>query len=197
MRDKIPYINIHTHQKCENELSIVTKGVHPYDAQSGICLTKKSIGQDVDAIGEIGLDFSRSIDKLQQEKLFRQQLSLAQELNLAVVIHSVRSLDRTLQILRDYTLKAVIFHGFIGSKQQARVALQRGYFLSFGHRSFVSPKTLEVLRSAPLSNIFFETDQCDISIEEIYSKGAQYRDESLEEIKERLNTNYINIFRRQ
>ncbi len=197
MRDNSPYINIHTHKPCANELTITSLGIHPYDAEGCCCLSEESVEVGVDAIGEIGLDFARPIDRAKQERLFTEQLSLAERLELPVVLHSVRAVDRTLQILKSYRLRAVIFHGFIGSEQQARVAFQRGYLLSFGERTFASPKTLAVLRMAPLDSIFFETDESELPIETIYCRAAEYRSETLGEIKDKLYKNYIKIFKKQ
>ncbi|MFR9524213.1 MAG: TatD family hydrolase [Rikenellaceae bacterium] len=194
MHDSAPYINIHTHNKVEGELSILTVGIHPYAAEGEERLEESAIGESVEAIGEIGLDFSIPIDRDVQETVFREQLALAQKLGFPVVIHAVRSVDYTLEVLREYKLRAVIIHGFIGSKQLTQKATRLGYYLSFGHRCFTSPKTLEALRETPLGNIFFETDTLDISIEEIYNRAAAYRVESLEEIKEQIYKNYKLIF---
>lgn len=197
MTNNSPYVNIHTHKKGTNELTITTWGVHPYLAESGKELTIEDIDDKVEAIGEIGLDFARPIDKGRQEELFCDQLEVAQQMGLPAVIHSVRAFERTLEILKGYSLEAVIFHGFIGSWQQAQRAIDRGYYLSFGHRCFGSPKTLEALRNTPIEKLFFETDDFDVSIEEIYAQGALHREEEIEEIKRELYKNYINIFKKQ
>ncbi len=191
-----PYINIHTHRNVENQISIECVGVHPYQAEDGTKLSLGSILPSTEAIGEIGLDFSRPISREKQENLFKEQLSIAEQLTLPVVIHSVRAMDRTFEILKGFSLPAVIFHGFIGSEHQAKEAVKRGYFLSFGHRCFASPKTLSALRSTPLVNIFFETDEADISIEEIYLQAAKYRTENLDEIKDQIYKNYTKIFKK-
>ncbi len=194
MSDIIPYINIHTHKRVENEISIECIGIHPYRAESGERLSKEMISENIEAIGEIGLDLSRPISITAQERLFEEQLLIAQETELPVVIHAVRAMDRVIEIVKRFELKAVIFHGFIGSEQQASTAIAKGYYLSFGHRCFASPKTLRALASAELTHIFFETDEDDTPIAQIYSQGAEYRQESLDEIKEQLYKNYKRIF---
>ncbi|MFR9534006.1 MAG: TatD family hydrolase [Rikenellaceae bacterium] len=194
MNNIIPYINIHTHQKRENEISIECVGVHPYEVESGERLSADDILPSTQAVGEIGLDFSRPISKQLQEELFEEQLSLAQDAGLPVVIHSVKSFERVMEILKKFSLKAVIFHGFIGSYEQAQRAVERGCFLSFGHRCFNSSKTLNALRKLQLNNIFFETDDYDISIEDIYLKASELRTENIEQIKAELYKNYKKIF---
>ncbi|MFI3281517.1 MAG: TatD family hydrolase [Rikenellaceae bacterium] len=190
----IPYINIHTHNRGENEISISSVGIHPLLAESGIKLNRESITSDTQSIGEIGLDFSRPIDRQLQERLFCEQLHIAEELKLPVVLHSVRAVDRTLEILKQFKLQTAIFHGFIGSEQQASNAIRQGYYLSFGHRCFASPKSLIALRNSPLKSIFLETDEHNITIQEIYRLAAAERSESLEEIKKQIYINYKIIF---
>ncbi len=155
------------------------------------------VDSSIEAIGEIGLDYSRPIDHTAQQALFEEQLSLAERLGLPVVIHCVRAFEPTMVTLAAFNLRAVIFHGFIGSLEQAQRALCRGYYLSFGHRTFTSPKTLTSLRDTPIAQLFFETDMGHTSIEEIYSMAAAVRGESEEAIKDQIYKNYKAIFKRQ
>ena len=99
-----------------------------------------------------------------------------------------------MKILSEYDLRAVIFHGFIGSVQQAERAVSRGYYLSFGVGAFRSPKTLEALRLMPLDRLFVETDESEVGIENVYERVAQARGVELEELKYKLEENYKKIF---
>lgn len=90
--------------------------------------------------------------------------------------------------------RAVIFHGFIGSPEQARRAVLKGYYLSFGLRAFASPKTLESLREIPLSQLFLETDDSDVPIEEIYARAAKVKGVTPEELQRATLENYGRIF---
>ena len=91
-------------------------------------------------------------------------------------IHGKKEAKRPLADLSDcivdYTLPFVIFHGFIGSTEQVKRAVERGYFLSFGHRTFRSPKSIEAMKNTPTELLFFETDECDMSIGQIYSQAS-------------------------
>ncbi len=195
MRDIAPYINIHTHREEQNHRSIVTVGVHPYDADS-LAFESLQVGLDVEAIGEIGLDYSCAVDRDEQQRVFRAQLLIAQNHKLPVVLHCVKAFYPTCKILEEYNLAGVIFHGFIGSLQMAQYATSRGYYLSFGHRTFASPKTLDAIRNTKIDSIFFETDDEPISIEEIYRKAGEYREEDSEELREKIYKNYIKLFKR-
>lgn len=86
------------------------------------------------AVGEVGLDFhwGKSAEErgLQQE-CFEHFLDIAEQTGLPVVIHSRDSHDKVMQILGEYKLKGVVIHCFSGRMEHARIALERGYVLSF------------------------------------------------------------------
>ena len=145
-------------------------------------------------IGEIGLDFACDVDHKVQERVFREQLSIAQRWQKPVVLHCVRAFEPMMKILGEYRLAAVIFHGFIGSRQQAERAVARGYYLSFGEVSFHSPRTVEAMKSMPIDHLFAETDESDVAIESIYQRIAHERGISMEELQEKIEANYNKIF---
>ena len=101
-----------------------------------------------------------------------------------------------IRVLAPHTLRAVIFHGFIGSSQQAAEAVKKGYYLSFGERTFRSPRTVEALRRTPVENLFAETDESDVPIEEIYRRIARAKDLDPELLKCAIYRNYREIFER-
>lgn len=191
----IPYINIHTHSQ-ENVVIVagssvlLCRGVHPWDAAH---VSEFSV-EGVAAIGEVGLDYACDVDRGLQQKVFRSQLALAERAGLPVVLHSVRAMDDTLKIIADFTLPAVIFHGFVGSAQTSERILKAGAYISFGHRAFGSPKTIESLRGIPAERIFLETDTAEMPIEEIYARAAEIRATDVMTLKEQIYSNYKNIF---
>ena len=168
-------INIHTHHPQAEEKTISTIGVHPYDAEGFTTDTALAIERDIlhyDAVGEIGLDFHCTADKESQAIAFKVQLEIAQKCGKGVVIHCVKSFEQVMNILKNFSLKFVIFHGFIGSPEQAKRATERGYYLSFGERTFRSPKSIEAMRKISVDHLFLETDDSPVSIAEIYAKAA-------------------------
>lgn len=189
------YIDIHTHNPREDVLSPTMAGVHPWDAERGV------ISPDFEAcdiIGECGLDYACKVDRELQKELFRWHLDAADRLHKPVVLHVVRAMDDALQILDSYkTIKGIVFHGFIGSKEQASECLKRGYYLSFGERSLRSPKSIEALRITPLSQLFCETDDnTTVAIEKIYNRVAQIKQIGVEELKKEIEKNYKKLFHR-
>lgn len=189
------YIDIHTHNTREDILSPTMAGIHPWQAEIGYelpCLT------ECDIIGETGLDYACEVDRDRQKELFIKHLERARELGKPVVLHTVRALEDTLKILSDFkAIEGVVFHGFIGSEEQAAECIKRGYYLSYGERSLRSPKSIEALRITPLSQLFCETDDnTTVSIEEIYSRVAQIKQIGVEELKREIEKNYKKLFHR-
>ena len=114
------------------------------------------------AIGEIGLDYYHDRaphDK--QEHLFREQLALARETNLPVVIHSRDAEVDTVRILHDAARNQPgIMHSFSGDWAYAEACLEVGFYLSFsGPVTFRKATELhQVAQQAPLNRILTETD---------------------------------------
>ena len=129
-----------------------------------------------------------------QESLFRYQLAIAERLRKPVVLHCVKAFEPMMNILDEYELAAVIFHGFIGSPEQALQAVKAGYYLSFGHRTFASPKSIEALRQIPQNRLFVETDDYDISIDEVYERVAGLLGVELENLEAIIEKNFETIF---
>ncbi len=201
-----PFVNIHTHFDDSSAITISSIGTHPWDAEeSELASGDPSLANDArrsaeidmtpaQSVGEIGLDFSTEVDREIQKKVFIAQLKLAKKLRKVVVIHCVKSFEATMNILSTFPLRGVIFHGFIGSVQQMNQAIERGYYISFGERTFASPKSLKALREAPIDQMFFETDTSDIEIEEIYERATKYRIEDVDTLREQLYKNYETLF---
>ena len=187
------YIDIHTHNPREDVLSPTMAGIHPWQAEEGAKLPDFS---NCDIVGETGLDYACEVDRDRQKELFLGHLAKAQQLGKPVVLHVVRALNDTLSILSEFKeIKGVVFHGFIGSKEQAAECIKRGYYLSFGERSLRSPKTREVIAKMPQNLLFCETDDnTSVAIEEIYRSVAEIRGTTPEELLRTIEDNYKNLF---
>lgn len=209
-----PYVNIHTHRPTGNGIELRAEGIHPwradrttaeefaahFDARPDGQADGQSDGRfdgRVQAIGEIGLDYACAVDRQLQLDVLRMQLALARRRGLPVVLHCVRAFEPLMHELAACPPRAAVFHGFIGSPEQARQALGRGYMLSFGERTFASPKSLRALREVPLTQLFLETDDDPVTIESIYERVAALRGIRLEELKRATLENYERIFAKQ
>ena len=184
-------IDIHTHRP-SSAVTLTTVGLHPWQAATGVVPSEAEI-LSANAVGEIGLDKACEVDFEQQRTVFEAQLRLAEQHKKPVIVHCVRAFEEVISALEKFTLKAVIFHGFIGSQEQAARAVKKGYFLSFGARTERSKKTIEALRATPLDRLFIETDEADTPIAEMYALVARLRNTEVEEIEEATSRNYERI----
>ena len=117
------------------------------------------------AVGEIGLDFFVAhLDGERQMHFFIEQLKLAQEFNLPVILHIRRAQDLILKCLRKYRVRGGIAHAFNGSQVQADAFIKLGFKLGFGG-AMTYPRALRIrglAQSLPLESIVLETDSPDI-----------------------------------
>jgi TatD DNase family protein len=116
------------------------------------------------AIGEIGLDLFVDLDYATQEFFYVEQLKIAQEFDLPVLLHCRRANDPLLKHLRKIRVRGGIAHAFNGSPQQADEFIKLGFKLGFGG-AFTWPRANNLRRLAadlPLDAIVLETDSPDI-----------------------------------
>ncbi|TCS70005.1 TatD DNase family protein [Sulfuritortus calidifontis] len=118
------------------------------------------------AVGEIGLDlFVPDLDYATQEFFYVEQLKIAKEYDLPVLLHCRRANDQILKHLRRFKLKGGIAHAFNGSRHQAEEFIKLGFKLGFGG-AFTYPRANNLRRLAldlPLEAIVLETDSPDIA----------------------------------
>ncbi len=117
------------------------------------------------AVGEIGMDFFiNHYDQARQEFFFVEQLKLAREFDLPVLLHIRKATDTILKNLRQHRVKGGIAHAFNGSRQQADEFIKLGFKLGFGGAMTYSraTKLRELAATLPLESIVLETDAPDI-----------------------------------
>lgn len=159
-------------------------GIHPYAAKNSseadIVALSKAIHQHRHdpkcvAIGEIGLDGRFLSD--QQISLYAQQLRLAKDQDLPVILHAQQSIDRVLKELRELRPKAGILHAFNGSLQQAEALLKLGFKLGMGGAvTFDNARHLRQLaKELPLEALVLETDAPDMPPQWRYQPRNQRR----------------------
>lgn len=115
----------------------------------------------VRAIGEIGLDYHyEDVPRRQQLLAFEQQLELAQELDLPVVIHEREAHGDCLDVLRNHPKARGVFHCFSGSWEMAKKLTDQGWYLGFtGVITFHNARrAVEVAQKMPLDRMVIETD---------------------------------------
>ena len=146
------------------DMVYVTIGYHPeyvdsvtlkdLDYLKSLLCEKKVVG-----IGEIGLDYHYTKDnKDKQIWLFEEQLKIAEEFKLPVVIHSRDATQDTINTLKKYNVKGII-HCFSGSLETAKKYISMGFLLGIGGVvTFKNSKLKDVVKEIPLKSIVLETD---------------------------------------
>lgn len=208
-------VDIHTHTPAKEGLQVAnfrlgvdpvppfglfSVGIHPWDA---VTLCPALLGElqealshpNCVALGEIGLDRAYGVEWQRQLECFEAQLTIAAD--RPIIIHCVRAQQEVVATLKRVqpNAEAVVFHGFIGSKEQASELLQLGYYLSFGFGALRSPRTVEALRTTPLHRLLLETDTSLLRIEELYAEVARIKEIDLDLLKEQIENNFNTIFR--
>ena len=114
------------------------------------------------AIGEIGIDLFHEKKYFNQQIIaFEEQIKLALEYDLPIVIHSRESFDEIFEVLKKYKSDKLrgIFHCFTGNEDQARKIIDLNFFLGIGGVvTFKNGKISDFLSSIPLNRIVLETD---------------------------------------
>ncbi len=112
------------------------------------------------ALGEIGLDYYWSPDKKEEQKaLFSEQLALANDMGLPVIVHDREAHGDTFEILKKFRPKGTI-HCFSGSKELALETVKLGMYIGVGGVVTFSNarKLVEVVEAVPIERILLETD---------------------------------------
>jgi TatD DNase family protein len=127
------------------------------------------------AVGEIGLDhFVPGIDQAKAQHFYAEQLKLARDAGLPVIVHVRRSADALLKHLRRIPVKGIA-HAFNGSEQQAQIFVELGFKLGFGG-AMTFDRALQIRRLAqrmPAAALVLETDAPDIPPHWLYRTAEQ------------------------
>jgi TatD DNase family protein len=144
-------------------------GIHPHDAkefsaQALAELERLSCSPKVVAVGEVGLDFYRTLSPQDEQiEAFRRFIALALEKNLPLIVHSRLAQDQTLLVLEEsgaVRLKGVVIHCFSGDVAYLEKCLGLGFFVSFtANITYKKAHAMrEVVAHTPLERMFLETD---------------------------------------
>jgi len=165
----------------------------------------------VKAIGEIGLDFYHNYGSLiQQERLFREQLEIAIEFNLPIIVHSRNAFKDTYRILSSYKFNnPLILHCFSYSEEEARAFIEKGFYFSFSG-NITYPNAIGIQKAAlsiPAERILFETDSPyltpvpkrgqknnPLNVKWVYKFFSELKEEKLEDLQEQVTKNFKRIF---
>lgn len=169
-------------------------GIHPLyvENQSIDDLYDIALNEKVVAIGEIGLDTTKDNMELQKKYLI-EQISIANSLNLPVIIHANNSNKLVIEIFERYIKpkEGCVFHCFQPDIDDLNYLIRNNYYISFAGRITYknAKKSVEVAKSVPNDLFLVETDSPYISPEPVrnlvnQSSNIKYIIEKLALIKD-------------
>ena len=140
-------------------------GLHPcsvrenYIEELGI-VKEYLVKRNFIAIGEIGLDFYWDISfRDQQYKAFEEQIQLAMQKRIPIVIHSRNSVDECIDVVKNFPGSTGVFHCFSGNEVQAEKIIGLNFMLGIGGVvSFKNAGLDKVIEKIGIDNAVLETD---------------------------------------
>jgi len=171
----LPAIDSETHERLLNLCQFSTAtcqlmpmmGLHPCSVKENFEEELKIVEQYLNsgtkfyAVGEIGLDYHWDLSfKTQQLIAFERQIEMAVERNLPIVIHSRKSTQDCIDVVKKFEGKAKgIFHCFGGTVEEAKQIIALGFYLGIGGvATYKNSGLKEVLEQLALENLVLETD---------------------------------------
>ena len=190
-------------------------GIHPHEADSACDgyiekLRELAKSKKVIAVGEIGLDYHYDFSpRDKQRKVFDEQLCLARELSMPVIIHDREAHMECVDAVARYPELVGVFHSYSGSVETAKILLARGWYLSFnGIITFSNAaKPRGVAAMVPDDRLLIETDCPYLSpvplrgkrndsrnLTHIINELSKLRGQSFEHIEKITNENACRLF---
>lgn len=160
--------------------------------------------EDVVAISEVGLDFVHGQSKQQIED-FEKMIQLALGLGKPIVVHSRKAEQKCVEVLESFPIKKVVMHCFCGKKKLVKKILDNGWWMTIPTSVVRAQQFQEVIKEAPLSQLFCETDSPYLSpfrdkrnepsfVVESYKKIAELKGLEVEEVAKCVFQNWQRVF---
>lgn len=213
------YINLHTHRKPRviGEIAIrngflktidfskidyqISLGLHPWHVHRinidwALAQIKNNHVQII-AIGECGLDRAIKTPIELQLTTFHQQIELAIQFNLPVIVHCVKAYSDFAAIAKQYPNVQFVLHGFSGNEEILQMLLTfKNVYFSIGKYLFnPSSNASLIIEKIPINCLFLETDTSKYLISEIYQKAAQLLVIEETVLKNQIFDNFANLFK--
>jgi len=181
--------------------NLFSTGIHPWHIEkvnqefSFQAIEKACELKNMLAIGECGLDRSIATNFALQEKYFKDHIRVADKFSKPLIIHGVRAYSDLLKLKKE-TKSGVpwILHGYQGNHQTTQDLIAHGFYFSVGELFLKTISKHEVLKVIPLNHLFLETDDRQISIENIYSVAANALEIDKEELIAAIRDNFTRLF---
>lgn len=218
----IPFVNIHTHNRIDNERIIgiqnididdtvnidvsffYSTGIHPWNVNDSSQCEKilTFIKDNYDnprflAIGECGLDRASAHDFKCQKEFFIKQIELSERSGKPMILHVVRSYPEIIEIRKNTNAKSPwIIHGFQANESIAEQLLRHDIFLSLGDVLFKNEiRAKHLLHIIPPEKLFLETDTAEREISDVYSRATSLKGINIDIFRNDIFNNFVKIFK--
>ncbi len=202
MDAKVELVSLHS--PSAKKPNLYSFGIHPWKIDKDV----NDILQEMDtitrnrrciAIGECGLDKAIDTDFELQQKIFCEQIQIANEVQKPLMIHCVKAFNELTACLKKMNNTVpVIIHGFNNNQNIANDLLKQGYLLSFGKALLDDGSNAsEVIKHVGRKNFFLENDDSDVSIRDIYKRASEILGIEESFLQEQLKSNYQRIFKEE
>lgn len=212
----IDFLDIHTHQTAvkpgvisieslslTNDIFLampkkkpISIGLHPWFASvEKLELQMKYLSvlarqDNVKLIGECGLDSLKGEKIDNQILILEQQIALAEALNKPLILHCVKSFSELIELKAKLKVSVpMIIHGFNKNEELGKQLLQKGFLLSFG-AAVLKANSGAARLIKELDYFFLETDDSQVTIQEIYNAVAEIKNCTVDEVKALIFANW-------
>ena len=189
--------------KKESETGEAQLKVEDFDIDEEIDFIRKNKNNIV-AISEVGLDFVNG-ESRQQIEDFQKMISLAEELNKPIVIHSRKAELKCVEMLESSKNKKIIMHCFSGKKSLVKRISGNGWFLTIPTVVVRAFQFQDIAKNVPIAQLFCETDSPYLSpykeqsnepafVAESYNKLAELKNMDIIEVVNNVYMNWQRVF---
>lgn len=149
-----------------NKKLLPAVGIHPQESITNYELSITNLEnllkdyKNIVAVGECGLEFTDGVDKDKQIKLFREQIELSVKYKKALIVHSRKASDETVEILRSYKNLRGVIHCYTGGKKRIKkyLAISTDWYFGIDGNLTYETGLEEVVKNIPKERLLAETD---------------------------------------
>jgi TatD DNase family protein len=169
-------------------------GVHPWyseNAEPQLNFLEEIAGDHrIIAIGEAGYDKLKGPNLAVQRMVFERQIELSEQLQKPLIIHCVKAWDELLTSKKKFNpIQPWVIHGYRGKRERTKTLSAQGFMFSVNEKF-----NKDFVNEIPLDALFCETDDWDLSIEEVYAEVAEALGLPVEELAAQIEKNVAHIF---
>jgi TatD DNase family protein len=179
----------------------ISIGLHPWHITEKSVLDLPEVLKNVGslnnllAFGETGLDSLVTTPMETQISVFRIHIECGIEFNKPLIIHCVKAFPELLALKKEYrNATPWIIHGFNANQTIATECVKSGIYISLSQRLFRNPeKAQKIVRTVPLSMVFAETDEDNMSVQDVYAAISGFYELSISEMRGRIFRNFFEV----